>query len=233
MSCITQIIQLGSVNTLYNADDNLSGNRVVTFNGHNLTFSGGGNDMTFNGGGTLIVNGTLLNTFGTGISSIINNSGGERTALDIATSFAGIEYRESNFNAATLYVQFGSVAGRSQVHLWTANVDNAVAINGQFLQLTNAASGEVEYADLPSPYEQIFDATTDWGTASGGFYEITIAQATHGKLPIGSVQIWNGTTDFNLETTLIDRVRQNASGDVLFRVTDTPDNRFAGKVVIS
>ena len=82
-----------------------------------------------------------------------------------------------------------------------------------------------------APHEQTFNATTDWGVATGGYYEITIVAATHAKANIGSVQVWQGTTDFDL--VMPDRVRVNVAGDVLLRVTETPDNRFAGKVVIT
>lgn len=81
-------------------------------------------------------------------------------------------------------------------------------------------------------YVQIFNATTDWGTAVAGFYTITILGSVHTRGVNPVIQVYSGTT--NYDYVLPDRIRINSStGDVSIRVSDVPDNRFAGKIVIS
>jgi len=84
-------------------------------------------------------------------------------------------------------------------------------------------------ADLA--FVDIFDNTADWGTAAGGYYTITITQATHqkGTNPIVQVFETNGSSDELINTDLIS---VNTDGDVSFRVNETPNLRFSGKVVI-
>lgn len=74
------------------------------------------------------------------------------------------------------------------------------------------------------------NATTDWAGPSGGEYSITILAATHGKGTSPSVQV------FELVTGIYNQVNPsinvNGSGDVIVSVTSSPDNRFAGKILI-
>jgi hypothetical protein len=84
-----------------------------------------------------------------------------------------------------------------------------------------------------SVYSAPFNNTTDWGTASGGYYTITKLAAVHLLgTSINHVSIYElSGTDYILLN--VDRVLVNASGDVSISVPDGPDGRFAGKVVIS
>jgi hypothetical protein len=78
-----------------------------------------------------------------------------------------------------------------------------------------------------------FNTTTDWGSASGGYYTQTIAQTLHRRGTNPVVQIFElDGSDYVLTTP--DKVwHDSTSGDVSFRVPDDPDLRFAGKVIIS
>jgi hypothetical protein len=85
---------------------------------------------------------------------------------------------------------------------------------------------------LVKGYEKVFNATTDWGTASGGFYTISIPASTHGqgtKVLNPSLHIAVGA-DF--ATVHADRMLVAANGDVSFRVPSLPDLRFAGRVFV-
>lgn len=81
-----------------------------------------------------------------------------------------------------------------------------------------------------STFAQIFNATTDWGAPSGGFYSITVAQATHGKGTDPIVQTYEDVagTDELVDTEIL----MDSFGNVTIRVPDSVDTRFAGKVVI-
>lgn len=77
-----------------------------------------------------------------------------------------------------------------------------------------------------------FTATTEWGTASGGYYTITITAATHGigSNPVVDVQQLTGSDYICVEA---DQLKIFANGNVSIRVPETPNLRFAGRLVIS
>jgi len=76
---------------------------------------------------------------------------------------------------------------------------------------------------------EAFDATTDWGAASGGIYTQTITEATHGRGTSPQVDLFEESgSDF----ILVDAdVKVLANGDVEITVPESPDCRFAGKAV--
>lgn len=83
----------------------------------------------------------------------------------------------------------------------------------------------------PQAFVSDFDATTSWVAAAGGYYTITVDAATHGLTAPNGVQVWqNIGGDYELVT--VDRLTITAAGDVVLRVVDVPDARFAGRVVI-
>jgi len=90
----------------------------------------------------------------------------------------------------------------------------------------------LEEADLvPSErYTSTFDATTSWGAAAGGYYTITVTAATHGRGTNPEVTVLASDSS-DWVTVSPDRVKILANGDVQIRVPETPDLRFAGKIL--
>jgi hypothetical protein len=102
----------------------------------------------------------------------------------------------------------------------------------------------VEYLDdagevIPRRYVKPFNATTDWGSAAGGFYSQQVLESAHkiGTDPIFQI-FQKVSSDFVL--TNADQAKVlSTNGDVTFRVTsgdaedssDT-DARFEGKIVL-
>lgn len=78
---------------------------------------------------------------------------------------------------------------------------------------------------------QTFNATTDWGSPSGGYYTITVLAASHALGTDPTVEIYENISSEYFQVT-VDEVKVNTSGDVSFRVPSSPDLRFAGKVII-
>lgn len=78
-----------------------------------------------------------------------------------------------------------------------------------------------------------FDATTSWGTASNGYYTIQLTSVTHGmgSNPTSKLQ---KTVNTSFKDTFPDGggVTTNASGDISFRVPESPDLRFAGRLIV-
>jgi hypothetical protein len=74
-----------------------------------------------------------------------------------------------------------------------------------------------------------FDATSDWGSPTGGYYSFVFAHAlTSDDI---SVFVWDETgTPVQVFPEVIERTDNNT---VTIKVTDSPDNRFAGRIVIN
>jgi hypothetical protein len=104
------------------------------------------------------------------------------------------------------------------------------------ITVTNNTGGEEDIAltveqHVPH-YVGIFNATTDWGSAAGGFYTITVTAAMHGKGVSPMVQTYKKSgTDYDKNEP--DRVRVSSTGSVAIRVDEAPDLRFEGKIIIS
>lgn len=98
-------------------------------------------------------------------------------------------------------------------------------------QLDITGTGSGGGGGTASRYTQVFNATTDWGSPSGGYYTITIPVATHGKGLHPNIMTFelNGS---DYEMVNVDLVKVNASGDVSIRVLQSPNTRFAGLVLI-
>lgn len=88
-------------------------------------------------------------------------------------------------------------------------------------------------ATIASRYVLTFNATTDWGSPSGGFYTISLSGATHGHGNNPMTQFFEDTGGGALVTVQPDQVTvDNTNGNITFRVTSTPDLRFAGQCVV-
>lgn len=102
--------------------------------------------------------------------------------------------------------------------------------NGQILKMVGS---DPTWSNLDAAYVGTFNNTTDWGTASGGLYTITITAATHGKgANVSDVSLYE-TVSGNSVLIVVDTLSiNNSTGDVSFSVSETPDGRFTGKVII-
>ena len=104
-----------------------------------------------------------------------------------------------------------------------------VCDGGNYYAITQAVGSSSKYV-LPH------NATTDW-TLNGSYYDITILAATHGKGSYPTVQCFEetGTTPnrtWSQVQTIVNVLETNA-GDVVIKVSQTPDQRYIGRVVIS
>ena len=91
----------------------------------------------------------------------------------------------------------------------------------------------LENADvLPaSRYTLTHNAVADWGAAGGGYYTITTTAVTHGRGTRPTFQFFETVGANEVEVMPDQAFIVTASGDVVFRVPDTPDLRYAGKVI--
>ena len=110
----------------------------------------------------------------------------------------------------------------------------------QFVLTDNATSAGVwERVLLPNTaqqaaarYTEEFNDTTDWGSPLGGFYTRTILAATHQMGQYPDAKAWYNNGLSYEAGTLSDILLDKATGNITLRVSDIPDNRFAGLLMV-
>lgn len=113
-------------------------------------------------------------------------------------------------------------AGQILINTTTDDGVNKLQVNGGI-----TANG----LQVTTKYISTFNSTTDWGSATGGYYTITVLASTHKAGISPTIQIFElSGSDYDM--VQVDRIRVNSSGDISIRVPETPDGRFEGKLVI-
>lgn len=90
---------------------------------------------------------------------------------------------------------------------------------------------EFESLDLNIKKVVSFNATTDWGSASGGYYSYTITKTVHGITTPTNISVFESVSGGYVETQ-VDQISVSNTDSVVLRVPETPDGRFAGRVSI-
>lgn len=80
-------------------------------------------------------------------------------------------------------------------------------------------------------YTQSFNATTSWGTASGGLYSITIPETTHARGAHPVIQVYE-LVGGDYELVDVNDIIVDGVGNVTMTVTEISDARFQGKIII-
>jgi hypothetical protein len=78
------------------------------------------------------------------------------------------------------------------------------------------------------PYSATFNATTDWAGPAGGYYSITFNHLLNSV--ILGVELWDNTS--TQTQVFVDHVNVDDANNVTIYVTEAPDGRFAGRIVI-
>ena len=78
-----------------------------------------------------------------------------------------------------------------------------------------------------------FNATTNWGTASNGYYTIEVTAVTHGMGSNPNPKLQK-TVNAKYRDTFPDGggCETDASGNITFKVPESPDLRFAGRLIV-
>jgi len=113
----------------------------------------------------------------------------------------------------------------------TITPSNSAAANADTQEtLNNKFQGQIN--NRTHKYTSTFNATTDWGSASGGLYTISIPAATHGFGTVTGITFYEtitGTSSIVMpDTVSVDDTTQ----DVSFSVSENPEGRFEGKVIL-
>lgn len=106
-----------------------------------------------------------------------------------------------------------------------------VVLNPFTGQLELIGTGGGGGSGVAQRYVNTFNATTDWGSPSGGLYTITVTAATHTKGTNPNVQVYELVSG-NYELVQPNSIVINMSGDVSVSALQTPDTRFSGLVLI-
>lgn len=123
----------------------------------------------------------------------------------------------------------------SSTAVTTIAVDEAVRIT-----LTDNSDDDGEWFVEPmqdageavaTRYTLTHDATTSWGSASGGYYSIATTASTHGRGTRPMVQFYETVGSDEIEVTPDRSLFTTSAGDHTFRTVEDPDLRYAGKVI--
>lgn len=144
---------------------------------------------------------------------------GNRASLLSTSATKGFLYAPATNGIPTGFAS--SVTGSAPVVIDSTNNAMYFYTNGGWHNTSNNVSGR---------YVTTFNATTDWGSPSGGFYTITIPAATHGRGNDPLVNVMDFVTGSYRGIGFAYEI--NGSSDILLKVADSPDGRFAGKVVV-
>jgi hypothetical protein len=123
----------------------------------------------------------------------------------------------------TLGAPTGGIVEADPIELTSA--DNSMVITA------NEALSTIDFSVvrwITPKYVQTFNNTTDW-TLNGSYYQLTVLSATHVKTnPVVETFETVGGIDTLINVDII----RNSTNDIILQVTQTPDNRYTGKVVI-
>jgi hypothetical protein len=130
-------------------------------------------------------NATLWSTFD-GFNYSTNNGIGDSGALYVQPTGGAIEFANAN-GSTRLGVGTGTVgaaAGSPQTFVKTAAVSDTTATVGQVLTLTNATTGEAEYATLPSAIDTIQTAGSTGQTNVAAWGSVVLIPTLTGNITL-------------------------------------------------
>lgn len=183
--------------------------------------------------------GNVISVFGS--SAAGNNARHTITAVDATT----ITCAASNFTtvsaAANVFISVGGGIAGNKWALYQAGANDKSYFAGKLLINTTTDDGSgsnvqvsggisINGLGVPTKHVTVFNATTDWGSAGDGYYTITVPATTH-KAAAATVQVFESSGP-DYDSIIPDRIRVTSVGDVQIRVPETPDGRFAGRIVI-
>lgn len=152
-----------------------------------------------------------------------SSSGGSTPALTLTIPATGILKSNGTAVGAAIAADFPTLNQNttgSAATLTTPRNINGVAFDGSAAITITAAA---------TKYTQAF-VVADWVSASPD-YTLTITGATHGKGLFPVIQVFQSAAGVNSLVNTVVEVTA-ASGDVVLKVSLSPDNRFDGVIII-
>lgn len=134
----------------------------------------------------------------------------------------------TSFNEAGGSTSIGAPAGGtldSDEYTFTSS-DNSISITAD--PLTNSLDFTSTGVGGLSKYSQVF-VTTDW-VLNGNSYELTILSTVYGNKPNPIIHTYE--TILGEDTIVVPSVNRNINNDIILQVSQVPDNRYNGKVII-
>lgn len=153
----------------------------------------------------------------------------ECTIYDSASSFVKVIVSSFNIAGGSTSVSIDAPAGGtvSGSALVFTSSDNSVTITADpgtsTIDFIATGSGGL------SKFTQTFNNTSDW-TLNAGNYEYTILAATYGSKANPVVHTFETTA--GTDTVISHTIIKNASNNIILQVTQVPDNRYTGKIII-
>ena len=140
----------------------------------------------------------------------------------MADSISGASVNVKTYHAVTPVLKKNILVGRAYRFTLVDNGTSAGVWHVDFL----------EEADMlpTSRYVDTYNATTDWSGPSAGYYTRTVTATTHGMGTSPTIAVRMGSAPYT--RVLPDSLSVAVNGDLTISVTQIPDLRFAGQMVI-
>jgi len=212
-----------------NAGSNGGTSDVISMNGHGFSVL----DPVRNDGNTwLLAQGdTEEHAESLGIVTEVINSDVFRVTYSGMT-----EFPSGTFVSGTTYAldpDAPQIKSIDTIIYQTGDIRKAMiwAISDDVGYILNRTGFAIEGVDAKSSYAQAFNNTVDWGTASGGIYTLIVTESLSGCGLFPHIQV-EELSGYDFIRVDVDTMVK-ANGDIHIRVTESPDNRFNGRILIT
>lgn len=190
------------------------------------------------GGNTILVKGRIngqsdwdtITTLSGNVKSVSNISTYDELQVECtvyASASDHVEVIASSFNEAggstVIDAPTGGSVDNSEI-IFTSS-DSSITITA--IPSTNTIN--FVNAGAVSKFAQTFNNTTDW-VLNAGNYEHTILFATYGSKANPVIETFE--TVAGVDTVVYPDIIKNASNNIVLQVSQVPDNRYTGKVII-
>lgn len=191
------------------------------------------------GGNTITVKGRI--TGQDDLDLLATLTGNNKTVVDV-TTYDQIVVECTVYSSLTNYIKVVASSFNEASGSTTIDAPTGGPVSGSTINFTSSDSS-VTITGIPgtstidfmatgsgglSKYVASFNNTSDW-TLNGSNYEYTVLAATHGKTDpvIDTFETIAGT-----DSVIFPTILRNASNDIILQVTQVPDNRYTGKIII-
>lgn len=192
------------------------------------------------GGNTIVIRGRITGQLDWDTISTL--TGNNKTAVSVKT-YDEVQIECTVYASASNYVRvvvssFSDAGGSTVIDapaggqidsdaITLTSSDSSITITND--PVTNTIDFVATGVGGLSKYTSVFNNTTDW-VLNGSNYELTVLAATYGSK--ANPVIYTFETIAGVDTEVFPAIIKNVTNDIILQVTQVPDNRYTGKIII-